>query len=882
METAIRWSQNATPDLQRFLHVDVVGKSLKICRVRGWSEHGVDYETVASHSKVPSFRAFDWSPTNESIVALGQSSGETTVVKIADGSQDRLSFPIRNQRHCNAIALSTQNLLAAGLDRVRNDFCLNIWDLQQRISGTTSALGGEKLAIEPLHKLASSEPITSIKFFPDNPQLLVAGVKGQFVRLYDLRESLTTGVLQFATRCVNNLAVDPRDENYFASCFPHSDPLICIWDRRAGNRSTSVPVSYLSAAQGDVVPEVSLEIKRPIDIPGTIWSLRFATTRRGCLGVLSSTGHFKTYSISLDYISDDERGERERKSGHGREDYYYPEKVHVHQVRDVRRAHYHPTEKCDEAERIVSFDFTTVGHKLNEPNILALTGIGRVEIFGLPTPPEPAIFSSTGFLYQGNGEWHPLIGTRGEGKTDPEAAKEDIKAAKRRSRPNGGHKREPKLTLEKGSKQISNLQKYERDFDVVFFERATSVTELLSLTAQQRTRCRLGYCFSAAKNRSVVQDSPRLQSFWTWMERASKIASSGDLIHDNLDLSYVGVHGIWMDDLGPSTHRTRVSGPSTLNVSKVTESLARHLNIPARKICSSARIDQRRLCLYVADLAWTAEELEAIVDRLVEEKQHTKAAAIAMFIDERKLAYQILHRRSSDQSHRMLAMAIAGASKRSLLSSPEENETENDWAETVGALAEELPDPYARSILTLVRTGHHDAVVEEEALPLKYRIGIALRWLPDYALTNYIATATKTAIAAGDLEGIILTGTGTAAAVELMGNYIRRFGDLQTAVLALSATVPRYIDEPELVRRLSNWRETYRNQMNSWGLKFERVKFDIGTQKLTVKISGERLMEPARPQVALTCVYCSQALAQLDRNTDQKETEWFTERMWRL
>lgn len=117
-------------------------------------------------------------------------------------SQESYSFPVRNQRYCNAVAFSAHGLLAAGLDRVRNDFCLNIWDINQRLmlggpsSSSTSAGAGStsfsssfsnKGFAEPLRKLASSEPITSIKFFKDQPATLVTGVKGQFVRIYDLR-----------------------------------------------------------------------------------------------------------------------------------------------------------------------------------------------------------------------------------------------------------------------------------------------------------------------------------------------------------------------------------------------------------------------------------------------------------------------------------------------------------------------------------------------------------------------------------------------------------------------------------------------------------------------------------------------------------------------
>lgn len=188
METAIRWSPWSTTAEQRFLYVDVAGKSFRLCRVAEFNGRDLDYEVLSTHSKVPAFRAFDWSPADESLIAVGQSSGEATILRMTGDSQESLSFPIRNQRYCNAVAFSTHGLLAAGLDKVRNDFCLNIWDVNQRLSAVNSrGTGVNRHAAEPLRKLASSEPITSIKFFRDQPDTLVTGVKGQFVRIYDLR-----------------------------------------------------------------------------------------------------------------------------------------------------------------------------------------------------------------------------------------------------------------------------------------------------------------------------------------------------------------------------------------------------------------------------------------------------------------------------------------------------------------------------------------------------------------------------------------------------------------------------------------------------------------------------------------------------------------------
>ncbi len=102
-------------------------------------------------------------------------------------------------------------------------------------------------------------------------------------------------------------------------------------------------------------------------------------------------------------------------------------------------------------------------------------------------------------------------------------------------------------------------------------------------------------------------------------------------------------------------------------------------------------------------------------------------------------------------------------------------------------------------------------------------------------------------------------------------NYVRQFGDLQTVVLALSMTVPRYIDDPALVRRFEQWREVYRHQINSWGLNYHRVRFDIGLQKFAVDAQGRKLIETAKPQIAVVCGYCSQSLAQFDSHPNGEE-----------
>ncbi|KIW15244.1 hypothetical protein PV08_05289 [Exophiala spinifera] len=860
METAIRFSRNShrgTP--QRFLYVDVTGKSFKLCNITKKTKLSVEYESVHTSTKVPAFRAFDWHPVNEGLVVVGQAGGEATLINIAEGYHDSLSFQVRSQRLCNAVALNSHTLLAAGLDKVRTDFCLNVWDYNQRLPAP-GAKGFSKSYLEPLHKLASGEPITSLKFFHDDPQLLVAGVKGQFVRLYDLREPSVGNGLQFATRCVHNLAVDWLDENYFASGYPTSDPSICVWDRRMISRLNTPHMSFGAGSNtGTGQPDASLELKNVIESPGTIWSLRFSKARRGHLGVLSSTGNLKVYDISKD--SSDETHQAEQDGGHDTSwENSAPVDIFLDRAQEVAKQHSGDPSLQDEKTRIVSFDFMTTLSKLGQPEILTLTGDGRLRVSSTNPPPEPVVLGNLDFLCKGDTVIEQsLLDASTLGKT--------IEEIRRKAQPRNILKRTIKQSRQEGkapdTRKMSSLENQAWYSDLGYYERDVPLQDLLALNSIQRGRCQAGYLLNPTKNKDIVSDSNWLQSFWGWIEHSSRIAQNGNMTQDNFDLAYVGVYALWMEDIHA---KNRTLGPCSNKPGKIIENLVRRLNIASLKSSKSEYVTNRQLCLHSIGLAWSYEELEARTNRLVAQNQHTKAAALAMFSLERKLAYKALRGKGSNQSHKMLAMAIAGASKKmrnvdAAATSGDDSDAQDDWAETISSLAEELTDPYARAILAYVITGDWSQVVAEDSLPLKYRVCVALRHLDDSKLTEYISRATKEVLNEGDVEGIILTGIGTRDAFGLLNSYVRRFGDLQTAVLALCPAVPRYVDDDEIVRRFDGWKDVYRHMMNGWNLRFDRVRFDIACQNAAVDESGRRLIPPAKQQVRLVCGFCAQSIA---------------------
>lgn len=293
---------------------------------------------------------------------------------------------------------------------------------------------------------------------------------------------------------------------------------------------------------------------------------------------------------------------------------------------------------------------------------------------------------------------------------------------------------------------------------------------------------------------------------------------------------------------------------------EMIKQLVDHLNLPEIKGCETSFPEHRRLSLRLCGAAQSYKELEDSVKNLSAENQHTKAAALAIFQDEPKLAYLGLRSNQPTQAHKLLAMAIAGAGGAA------KGDSSTDWEETCAEISTELTDPYSRAILAFVSKGDWHAVIKETTLPLKYRIEVALRWLPDDELTNYLKEATEEAVKEGDVEGVVLTGLGHQA-IDLFQSYIDKFNDVQTPVLAMSYTVPRIISNEKYIARFEAWRETYRRSLNSWKLQLERARFDVNSRRFATTADGRNLVSPPPQQVSLTCNYCIRPLTQHDASS---------------
>ena len=536
METAIRWSESSTLSEQRFLIADVNGRSFKRCEINCYDGTKLQHRVLSTYSKVPPFRAFDWAPYDERLAAVGQWSGEVTILRIDDAVAN-IPLPAKHQRLCNAVAFSRTGLLAAGLERVRNDFCLNIWDVNQRLPVVMSPGGrSSKGFVEPYRKFASSEAISSIKFYSVQPEVLVAGIKGRGIRIYDLRENTGSPSLHFQTSCVHNIAIDPLDQNYFACAGVPKDTTIQIWDLRHGSPYTAASLgssSDLDTSAGSPVLEykevfstANQSIKVPVDPTGvmisSIWSLRYCKGKSGCLGALASNGEFKVFETKHEYSPLKNLHEPRPDPGSG-----VPSKnersILTKRIQQVELAWDDKRKGRLEKDRIVAFDFTNLAGSKGTPCAIVLRGdhsVGVVELNG----PAPALAVSP----FGN-----IIVSKSNSSVSTSTSNPEVRFLKntiRRLDPPSEAKTSDLFISIQGKygsakarepveKPLSSRESHEQLLAIRTRDTKLGIEEALAVFTFARRRGAEGYLFDCQKNIGILQDDRWLQRLWIWIDR---------------------------------------------------------------------------------------------------------------------------------------------------------------------------------------------------------------------------------------------------------------------------------------------------------------------------------------------------------------------------
>ncbi len=188
----------------------------------------------------------------DDLLAVGFSNGRVDLLRFEASKHAHnsaaVSLPARNTRACNAVAFSpaNPNYLAVGLDKVRNDPSLVIWDINSTLPALSlHATSQYDSPSRPLPHLprgeaprtgadtrvlqqhASAEVVSTLAWLPNNSQLLLAGISHRWLQLYDLR-SPSSSPAKAASK-VHGIATDPFDAHRVA-CY--SEGIVSVWDIR--------------------------------------------------------------------------------------------------------------------------------------------------------------------------------------------------------------------------------------------------------------------------------------------------------------------------------------------------------------------------------------------------------------------------------------------------------------------------------------------------------------------------------------------------------------------------------------------------------------------------------------------------------------------------
>ncbi|KAF2841125.1 hypothetical protein M501DRAFT_928761 [Patellaria atrata CBS 101060] len=836
MEAAIRWSPHATQNTPRFIIVDVAGNRLRLCEIESFEDSKVRYKQVALRDKLPNFTAFDWSKTQESIVGLGSASGEAILVQIGaqkstSSSQSDLihSFPLKHQRKCNSIAFSTKNYLATGLDKVRNDFCMNVYDLNE---------GSLSPSTEPYKKLASSEAITSIKFFPSQPDTLIAGVSRQCVRIYDLRDSAGIGAAQFPTRQVHNVAIDPLDENYFVTAGPSGDPNVCVWDRRFASR-----VSPLTPGEGGPAGSI-LDLRPAIDnrMGSTIWTLRFSGTRRGCFGILSNTGEVKIIELA-EYTAKPSPQTVPYNSFGGSPwlSQHYTKLTH-----SLRYPYYHEHQGQDPTARVIAYDFMVPSYPTYGDSVLALHPSREIGVLKIPTSSPQLDITAMDELIS----WNPGLSVVRALSTNLSVAEDLIKLRQKAASlkvQNGSSK-----TQTSANEHIMNLSSCERHELLLGLgsSETSDFGDYLKTLSTQRRRCREGYSLKCRRNKIILQDDPWLVELWDTIGRMEHLAEDDGMVADCLDLSYLGVTAITLETFEPESSLSRLVGTDSFSPAKFEAAVGSIIKLkgyPDFYGASTEKPKHRQLGLALCGWTFSEEIAREQSMELIDRGEYYKAIVLAVFKGYKSVSLDLL---KYCVQQRLVENIGLGA----VIACDSVNEEQRGMCEW---MAEESEDPYLTALLAYFVSGDWSVIAKMTQLSLIDRVGIALKYLEDNPLKEFLEQETSHATACGDIEGIILTGLDEIA-ITLFENYIAKFDDLQTAVLALSFTNPRY--SPKEEERFELWKETYLMQMQSWRTFLERTRFTAQHNEKSVARDGRILNPSSGRQLSIRCNNCQQSL----------------------
>ncbi|XP_056008065.1 GATOR complex protein MIOS-like isoform X2 [Ostrea edulis] len=217
-----------------------------------------------------------WYPKAEpdKMLAMGLANGRVILNNFNENNDSDLikkEFVPKHTRSCIYLKWNPvdSHLLAEGLEKYRNDSCINIWNIHHKpgnelgerqrysssVSDTTGAIHTPYVEIG-----GPSETTASFDWFKKEPRTFVTGMNARYLRIYDLRDC-SRPQIQTQTKMIRGVCVDKQNEHRIAS---FNENHVSVWDVRNFDK-----------------PMLTFQE------PKAVSAIRWCPTRKGYLGILS-------------------------------------------------------------------------------------------------------------------------------------------------------------------------------------------------------------------------------------------------------------------------------------------------------------------------------------------------------------------------------------------------------------------------------------------------------------------------------------------------------------------------------------------------------------------------------------------------------------------
>ncbi|KAJ7672841.1 hypothetical protein B0H17DRAFT_174454 [Mycena rosella] len=276
-----------------------------------WAPEQQEIRHITSQHDLQFMKTFAWSPDPafEDLVAVGLSTGRVDLLRLEATKHTRrtpaghgvlssgplVSLTARNSRACNALDFCRvdPNFIAVGLDKVRGDSSLVIYDISSARSALSLALASPDAdAVAPLPRPppaiprydispradqrtvqhhAPTEIVSSVMYVPDSNHVLLAGMSFRWFRVLDIRTPVP--VVTSVAAKVQSIVSDPYDPHRIAT---FGDGFVSVWDARK-----LAPTPLLTFTEKDASADGALARAAAMYA-----EIEFSSTRRGTLAAL--------------------------------------------------------------------------------------------------------------------------------------------------------------------------------------------------------------------------------------------------------------------------------------------------------------------------------------------------------------------------------------------------------------------------------------------------------------------------------------------------------------------------------------------------------------------------------------------------------------------